>query len=225
MPASGYQEHEEPRFQRCTAWSKRKKARCNRWAMRGKEVCVVHGGKTPTGIHAPQFRHGRYSRVLAGKLLKDFTLLLTDEKLLELHDDVSLVTLRIQELLSRVDVGDTRDRWHQVQRSFWRYHERRNTDEAFTALGELRDVIMGGVAESGAWHEIVELIDQRRKLVEAEARRKQALGLMLEKDRAVALIAYLAASVRTHVKDDQAIRRIASDITHLGVPVPAQETP
>lgn len=36
--------------------------------MRGKEVCRVHGGKTPGGPASPHFKHGRYSKYMKESL-------------------------------------------------------------------------------------------------------------------------------------------------------------
>ena len=35
---------------KCTARSKRSKAPCERWAMRGQAVCATHGGKSPQAL-------------------------------------------------------------------------------------------------------------------------------------------------------------------------------
>ena len=35
---------------KCTAHSSRTKELCNRWAMRGQSVCMMHGGKTPAAL-------------------------------------------------------------------------------------------------------------------------------------------------------------------------------
>ena len=36
--------------QKCTAHSTRTKELCNRWAMRGQTVCMMHGGKAPQAM-------------------------------------------------------------------------------------------------------------------------------------------------------------------------------
>ncbi len=56
---------------RCHAKSKRTHEQCHAYAMRGKQVCRMHGGKSPGG----PIKHGRYSKsldTLAGKGLKDW---------------------------------------------------------------------------------------------------------------------------------------------------------
>jgi len=54
----------------CTAKSKRSKQRCRKWAMRGKTVCHIHGGKskgakTKAGKERSRqaaLRHGGYTK-------------------------------------------------------------------------------------------------------------------------------------------------------------------
>ncbi len=52
----------------CTATSKRSGNQCQKHAMRGRTVCLAHGGKTPRGTASPHFKTGRYSRSLPGHL-------------------------------------------------------------------------------------------------------------------------------------------------------------
>ena len=35
---------------KCTAHSTRSKQLCERWAMKGQTVCMMHGGKTPQAL-------------------------------------------------------------------------------------------------------------------------------------------------------------------------------
>lgn len=55
----------------CTAKSKRSQKQCERWAVRGKNTCPMHGGKS-TGPRTKagkersrmaRLKHGQYSRV------------------------------------------------------------------------------------------------------------------------------------------------------------------
>ena len=39
---------------KCTAHSTRTKELCNRWAMRGQTVCMMHGGKAPQALAKAQ---------------------------------------------------------------------------------------------------------------------------------------------------------------------------
>lgn len=46
----------------CAATSKRSGKRCRKHAMRGRTVCLAHGGRTPIGMSSPHWKTGIYSR-------------------------------------------------------------------------------------------------------------------------------------------------------------------
>lgn len=48
----------------CEATSKRSGKRCRKNAMRGRTVCLAHGGRTPIGISSPHYKTGIHSRYL-----------------------------------------------------------------------------------------------------------------------------------------------------------------
>src|SRR5690349_13713695 len=73
--------------------------------------CRLHGGKTPSGIASPQYKTGRYSRVLPTRLQSRYDAARTDAALLELRDDISLLDARLEDLLSRVDTGESGVLW------------------------------------------------------------------------------------------------------------------
>lgn len=69
---------------------------CRAWPMKGKKRCRRCGGKTPSGIASPHYRHGRYSTHLPKKLLDLYQEQLDDPNLLSSLDDISLVIARMK---------------------------------------------------------------------------------------------------------------------------------
>lgn len=49
---------------RCTAKSKQSGKRCKRLPSVDREVCAMHGGKSPKGFAAAAYKHGRHSKYL-----------------------------------------------------------------------------------------------------------------------------------------------------------------
>jgi hypothetical protein len=87
----------------CEATSKRSGERCRKHAMRGRNVCMSHGGKTPRGAASPHFKTGRYSRSLPGRLVAAYEEALSDPRLLSLRDDIALTDAMLMETLSQFD--------------------------------------------------------------------------------------------------------------------------
>ncbi len=65
------------------------------------------------------------------------------------------------------------------------------------------------------FHRLMNLTEQRRKLVETEQKRRVAMQNMITAEGAAAMIAALLDSVKRHVSDKQALAAIAADIDRL----------
>lgn len=123
MPMNDRQPHESNDggiTRQCTATSKRSGERCRKHAMRGRNVCMSHGGKTPRGAASPHFKSGRYSRSLPGHLIATYERALNDPRLLSLRDDIALIDVLIGETISQLDddMPLTKERriWREVRK-------------------------------------------------------------------------------------------------------------
>lgn len=74
--------------------------------MKGRTVCLAHGGRTPRGVASPHFRTGRHSRDLPTRLAVRFEAAEGDPRLLELRGELALLDARIEELLGQLDRGE-----------------------------------------------------------------------------------------------------------------------
>ena len=83
----------------CRARSKRTGQQCRRAAMRGRPVCLMHGGKSPRGMAAPNYQHGRYSTHLPTQWAQWYTQARQDPALTSLRDEIALAETRVHELL------------------------------------------------------------------------------------------------------------------------------
>lgn len=81
--------------------------------MIGKTVCYHHGGRTPSGIAAPSFKTGRYSKHLPTRLLATYEDAKRDPNLLVLQDELALVDARISFLLSGNNQSE--DTWEEIR--------------------------------------------------------------------------------------------------------------
>jgi hypothetical protein len=202
-------------YKQCTAKSKQSGQRCKRRVTRGREVCRMHGGKIPRGPALPQFRHGRYSKVLPLQMAAKYRDAAQDPELLSLHSEIALLDARMAELLGRVDTGESEAMWDALQQAwavFRHARNRRDMRQMHLALDKL-DVLMDRQhTDHAAWQEIGEAIEQRRKLVESEQRRLIALQAMLSQEQAMTLMGVLVDIVTTHVRDQPTLAQIVADL-------------
>lgn len=75
--------------------------------MRGRTVCLAHGGRTPRGVASPSFKTGKFSRSLPGHLVADYERALADPRLLSVRDDIALADTVILSLLGQLDDDDS----------------------------------------------------------------------------------------------------------------------
>ena len=202
----------------CTAKSKQSGERCKRHASPGFTVCAIHGGKTPVGIAAPSFKHGRYSKHLPARLSERYEQAIHDPDLLVLRDEIAVVDTRIAELLGKVDTEGgsgfvTKART--ILDQFIEAQVRSDIDGMKLYLTKLDAHIRAGSAEWAMWGEVTDLFDTRRKLVESERKRLVDAQLMIDARQAMTLLAAITAIIRENVKDPDALRAISSGLLRL----------
>ena len=172
----------------------------------------MHGGKTPSGIASPHFRHGRQSKYMPSRLLERYTEALDDPDLLALRDELALVDARLTDVLGRVDTGEAGRHWLALADAWRRMEEA--TDEATRrdAFMDIATRIKAGVADYAAWDDVLRLVEQRRRLAESERKRMVEMQQMVTTDKALALVSLLIDVVRRHVTDRKALSAISEDI-------------
>lgn len=202
----------------CTAKSKRSRERCKKDAMLGRKTCYYHGGTSRVGMLSPVAIHGDRSRVLPTRLIKRFQEALGDSELLALRNDIATVEARLEEVLSQVDSGESGRLWRDLQRAhavMQRAQREKNQGALRAALVDLGDLIERGASDRAAWADVLSLMRDKRALVESERRRLVEMQQMITSTEAMTLVSALSESVRTHVKDTEALKGISADLMRL----------
>lgn len=180
--------------------------------------CRMHGGKTPGGIALPHTKHGRYSKHLPGRLLERYKEALSDPDLIGLREEIGLIDSRLADLLSRVDTGESGRLWALVREAWARFKDAQSSGDRVAlleAVTELDRLISRATSDAGAWREIVDLVDQRRKLAESERKRQVEMRQVITAEQAMVLVAAIADTVRRNVRDRDAVAAIQADIARL----------
>jgi hypothetical protein len=203
----------------CKAFSRRNQQQCRNHAMKGLQVCRMHGGKTPRGPASANYKDGRYSRFLPARMFAAYRTAEHDPKLMELRQDIALLDARMIDVLKRVDTGEAGSIWVALQAAWARLgwaQVRGNVETYKLAYDDVGRLVTKGVGDTAAWREIGELIDQRRKLVETEQRRLALAHEMLSRDQAMALVGQVVDIFRRYVSDRDVLNAIALDVQALG---------
>jgi hypothetical protein len=170
------------------------------------------------GPAAGGFVHGRYSTFLPTRLAAHYDEAAHDPELLELRRDIALTDARINDVLSRVDTGESGQLWRQAQAAMGRFRReqaRGNIEAMQRALVRLERLITDGAADYAAWQAVGDLLEQRRRLVDSETRRLAASHDILTSEQAMTLMAQMVAIIQRHVPDRAVLGAIAHDVQGL----------
>jgi hypothetical protein len=178
----------------------------------------MHGGRTLVGLAALRLITGRYSKLLSTRLEADYERSAHDPELLALRRELALVDVGINDLLGRVDRGEAGRLWHHAPAAWQTFKhaqaEGRPLLQTCAAL-ELDELLEQAVGDKAAWHEILQFIEQRRKLVEGEAKRLMAMQQMMTKEEAMLWLSILVAILKRHITDRETLQKICLDLNAL----------
>jgi len=200
---------------KCTSKAKSTGRQCQRDAMiNGK--CQVHGGKTPKGVASPHFKTGRYSKHLPTRMMADYKASLADPELLNLRAEIAITDARINDLLKRVNSGESGEVWRQLRETYDLFRGAvGNTALATQYLDEINSLIKRGNSDAAIWRELNSNLEQRRRLVDSEAKRMKDMHQMVRSDEfALFVKAYMEALVE-NVKDKDDLRAVVTRLDAL----------
>ena len=189
--------------------------------------CRMHGGNQPHGVASPHFHHGRYSKYMPAKLRENYEIALKDPNLLAMRDGLALIDARLSELLERADSGAAGQHWDDLQEAWKEYRKAKNNGIAVAVANAefgLGEAIEAGRRDTEAWREIATILEQRRKMSDAERKRLVDMNQMIRSEEALGLVMALVNSVKDNVKDRDALHRISQDVARLIGPSPGRSS-
>jgi hypothetical protein len=203
---------------RCTAKAKQRQEQCRLPVVPGMTVCRFHGGRTPRGPALPQFKTGKYSKLLPSRLLARYREAERDPELLSLHSELALIDARLVDLLKRVDTGESGALWATLKKEYEEFRLHRaagDIPKMHVSIARLDALMDRAVQDHSAWQEIGEKIEQRRKLAMSETQRLIGLRQMLTCEQAMLLAGVIVDIVTRHVPDKQALSHIVADLQQV----------
>lgn len=182
--------------------------------MHGKEVCHVHGGKSPGGIASARFKHGRYSKYMPVGLLDTYNEFVSDDAKLVLDHEIALVDTYITQLIESLGDYSSPELWDQLQDQVIEYHKAPDAERK-NLLAFIFQTIEAGASYVSKWDTLHKAIEQRRKLVTDERKRRVEAEQVIDVERAMLLVSGLLDSVRRNVNDRDTLTAIQTDFIRL----------
>lgn len=192
--------------------------------MRGREVCYMHGGKTPRGAASPHIKTGRWSRDLPTRLAARYAETEHDAELMSLRQDVRLLDTLLMDDMTRLESGESAEAWDMMRKAVDKLDDGIAAEQfgkVQTALRDMRDVIDRRILHYTTESEIRSKLEQRRRLVETENRMLLAGEQAITIEQAMLLVGALAGILKAHIHDAPTLTKIQTDI---GLLISASET-
>lgn len=167
---------------------------------------------------SPHFKDGRYSKYLPARLASRFEESCRDERLLELRQDIALLDARIEDVLTKVDTGESGAIWKALCAAHDSIKDagRRKDNKALARhIIEIGEIIRRGNDDARAWVEVVNLLEQRRKLVESERKRLLETQQSLTIEQALMIASMVVTVVRKHVTDRSKLAAISEELENF----------
>jgi hypothetical protein len=186
----------------------------------------MHGGKSLAGPASGTWIDGRHSKVLPKHLLAAYLAGRDDPARLALEDELALIDTRINDLLGRVDSGESGQRWKDLAKAATAFETAKQAGDragVVTATQAMVDLVKHGHDDAAAWRDVTDLIERRRRLVDSERKRLVAAQQFISAEDAWGLMATLVEAVRRHVTDPAALRAVCETFARLtGRPSPRE---
>ena len=181
--------------------------------------CRYHGGLAiPAGPHHPTYKHGRLSKYIPPKLSEAYAEAYADKQLLEIRSDVALLDTRRNELVQRIDTGESGSLWRKL-REAWEELQSAQTDaktaasednhealararersaSALTAIGR---AIVAGSSNEFTWDEVTTYTERLVSMKEAELTRLRQLNQVITIEQMVGLVGLMHQAILQVVSD------------------------
>lgn len=176
--------------------------------------CWAHGGNTPSGIASPHYQGKGYSKYLPIGLIDTFNEFRNDKEKLALDDQIALVDTYATQLMEELGDYSSAELWEQLQSQVIEYHKATEAEQR-NLLSYIFQTIEAGASYVSKWDTLHKTMEQRRKLVADERKRRIEMEQMVTAEQAMLLVSGLMESVRQNVNDRTILTAIQADFIRL----------
>ena len=162
----------------------------------------------------------RYAETLPERMKETFITEVNDPELLSLRRDIGLLEARREDLIKRVNNGESGQLWHQLRHHLRQMTEaKRDGDERNVQFhfGQIARLITQGHQDYMAWNDVLGIIEAKRRLSESERKRLMDMQLYVLRDEIYTSIQNYAesllAAVKRNVENPEVLKAIAHDFS------------
>lgn len=180
--------------------------------------CYKHGGATPRGFANANTKTGRHSKDLPTRYAATYIDSLMSKKQLELAPEIALIDSRLVEVMAQLSSGESGSAWKAITDCYQSLVQANKDNKPIVVqhyLMEMGLVIAGVIDDRSTWNELRVLIDDRRKLVESERKRKTEAQTVFTAEQALMLFGVIENIIRQNVNDPGTLQRIGMEFKKL----------
>lgn len=202
----------------CKATSKRTRKPCSAYAVKGRDVCYHHGGRTPRGADNVNTIHGRYSKAFPAALAAKFGEALADPELLTLRNEIALIDVKLTTLVETLGERGSVTLWEELSdlgNELGQVSQGIDSKKLETIVDSILGVISEGARDVETWRLINPSLETRRRLVETETKRIDQAAQVITMSELSLVIKSLVEIIKRNVDDESIRRNISNDIENL----------
>ena len=178
----------------------------------------MHNGGAAKGMAASQFKHGRHSKYMPAPMQADHAERLANiAATARLDEEITIIDMRISELLARLSTGERGTSWEDIQAAI--IDARLPGSSLVAFLERLYPIVSAGLSTESAWWDIIACIHDKAKITATEARRAADAGEVATKQEVNERIYQIMAVVRDRITPlpggQQALRDIFNDLVSM----------
>lgn len=190
---------------------------CSQYPSKGRNRCRFHGGASLRGIAHPNYQGKGKSLDLPTRMMDSYEAHLTDPNILDLTNFLAMLKSRLEDLASRADDAVSRKQWGEAKKAMKNLRKANTAAKMIDAQNELEKVLAKGYYDSLVWDEINSTLEQLRKLIETESKRREKAATIITEKQFRTLLGYVINSVKTRVSDEDEKMAILSDLQRLNL--------
>lgn len=198
-------------------------AKCKKRPAPGRRRCRLHGGASPRGKAAGAYVHGRYSIEIPSRLRERFARAEKDPELMMLYREIMLIDAMISERLQEAEDGNSEGSIKRLRVAFRRVQALRQGHSAgsktavqlYAGLDRFEEQLSNAGSYYEGLRETERLVDKRKELVLAEAKRMADLGQVYTLEQIGHFIMRVADVIEKNVTDRALYDAISSELDSL----------